>query len=396
MFGVKRALPWVWTAVVVVITVVFVLTGNYDRSGFGNPLAATLWTSLPVLFTVCGALILSRQHQNRIGWILIVVALGVIVDGVAAPFVQVAPTSPTALDYVMLFLANFSWVIIFFPLFLLLHLFPDGGFLTRRWSWAGWLAGTMIAVLLVFGSLEPTIGDPSGTWSLPNPIGVFSTNVFETILSGPWFVGLMVLSLGGLVAMVVRFRRSSPIVRTQIKWVLYAAAVLALVYAFTLTTTQVGDSSFGGLAVGLLFVLSIALMPLAITLAILRYKLFEIDRIISRTLSYTVVVAVLAAVYIGGVAAVTSLLPTQNAVAVAGSTLLVAAMFNPLRKRVQHAIDHRFNRSAYQAEAVAAEFAAQLRESLTIEELTQLWNQTVTEFLQPATSSLWVHGTRDG
>jgi hypothetical protein len=392
---VKRALPWIWTAIVVAITAALFFTGSFDRSGFGSRLAAALWASLPVLMTVCGALILSRRHQNRIGWILMVAGLGVVLDGVAQPYVTVAPTSPTALDYVMLFVANFSWVIIFFPLFLLLHLFPDGRYVSRRWSWAGWLAGTMIVVLLVFGSLQPTISDPNGTWSLPNPLGVFSTNVFDTVLSGPWFVGLMVLALGGLVAMMVRFRRSTPVVRTQIKWVLYAATLLALMYAFTLVTNEMGKDSFGGFAVGVLFVLSLALIPISITAAILRYKLFEIDRIISRTLSYAVVVGVLAAVYFGGVAAVTSLLPTQNAVAVAGATLLVAAMFNPLRKRVQHMVDHRFNRSAYQAEVVAADFATHLRESLTIEELADLWNHTVTEFLQPATSSLWVNQGRE-
>ena len=374
-------------------SVVAYVTGGHDQSGYGSPLGAALWQLLPVLFTACGALILSRQSRNRVGWILMVIALGFVVDTVARPLVPVAPTSLTVMEYIMVVLANLSWVIIFFPLFLLLYLFPDGRFLTRKWSWAGWLAATMIAVLLVFGLLGPTISDPNSTWSLPNPIGVLSVDVFEAYLGVPWFVGLMVLSLGGLVAMVVRFRRSTPVVRTQIKWVLYAAAVLAVVYAFTLTTTQVGDSFFGGfgLVVGLLFVLSIALMPVAITAAILRYKLFEIDRLISRTLAYTLVVAVLAAVYFGGVAAVTSLVPTQNAVAVAGATLLVAAMFNPLRKRVQHAVDHRFNRSAYQAEIVAGEFAAQLRESLTLEELTELWNQTVTKFLQPTASSLWVN-----
>jgi hypothetical protein len=387
---VRRVLPWIWTAIVVVTSAILLFAGNFDHSGFGSRFAAALWALLPVLFTVCGALILSRQHQNRIGWILMVVALGVILDGVAARFVQAAPASPTVLDYVMVFVANLTWVIIFFPLFLLLYLFPDGRFLTRKWSWAGWLAGTMIGVLLVFGALGPTISDPNGTWSLPNPIAVFSVDLFEAFLGGPWFVGLMVLSLGGLVAMVVRFRRSSPIVRTQIKWVLYAAVVLALVYAFSLVVNEMGDL-FGGVAGGILFVLSIALIPISITAAILRYKLFEIDRIISRTLSYAVVVAFLAAIYLGGVAAVTSLLPTQNSVAVAASTLLVAAVFNPLRKRVQRVVDHRFNRSAYQAEIVSAEFAARLRESLTIEELTELWNQTVTEFLQPAASGLWLN-----
>lgn len=389
---VRRALPWIWTGIVFVASVALFLTGDFETSGFASATAAAAWLLLPILFTVSGALILSRQPENRIGWILMLVAVGVLLDSAAQPFLtEVAPSSPTALDYVMIFLANTMWMVIFFPLFLLLYLFPDGRYLNRRWSWAGWLAVTLVSVLLVLGALGPKLADPNDRWVIDNPIAVFSTDVFDQwFVSVPWGLGLIALPLGGLAAMVVRFRRSSPVVRTQIKWVLYAGAVLALVYAFSVVATSIGGSSFGDLAIGVLFVLSIALIPISITAAIVRYKLFEIDRIISRTLSYTVVVALLAALYFGAVTAVTELLPIQNAVAVAASTLLVATMFNPLRKRVQRVVDYRFNRSAYQAEMVSEEFAARLRESLTIEELTQLWNQTVTEFLQPATSGLWL------
>lgn len=169
----------------------------------------------------------------------------------------------------MIGLANTMWMVIFFPLFLLLWVFPNGHFQTRRWSWAGWLAASMFLVLLIFGSLGPEIGDPNDAWTIENPIGVFSTNPFEYI-EGPWLVGLMTLSLGGLVAMVVRFRRSAPVVRTQIEWVLYAAIVLALVYAYSLVINLLGGS-FADLAIGVLFVLSIALIPISITAAIFRY-----------------------------------------------------------------------------------------------------------------------------
>lgn len=386
---VRRALPWVWTGIVTVTSAILFSTGGYDASGFGSAVAAAAWLLLPVLFTVSGALILSRQPQNRIGWLLLVVALGVLLDSAAQPFIQEAPTSPTMLDWVMIFLANTMWMVIFFSLFLLLYLFPDGHYLTRRWSWAGWLAVIMALTLLIVGGLGPQLGDPNDQWVIDNPIAVFSADVFSRI-QPLWVTGLLVLPLGGLAAMVVRFRRSSPVVRTQIKWVLYAAIVLALVYAFSVVASQLGGS-FGELTFGVLFVFSIALVPMSITAAIFRYKLFEIDRIISRTLSYTVVVALLGALYFGAVTAVTELLPTQNAIAVAGSTLLVAALFNPVRKRVQRVIDHRFNRSAYQAELIAEEFAARLRESLTTEELARLWNQTVTEFLQPTTAAVWLN-----
>ena len=141
---------------------------------------------------------------------------------------------------------------------------------------------------------------------------------------------------------------------------------------------------------GILFLTVIGITPVAMTIAITRYKLFEIDRLISRTLSYTIVIGMLALVFLGLVTLVTSLLPTQNAVAVAASTLAVATLFNPLRKRVHKAVDRRFNRSAYQAEAVSDEFAAKLRKSLTIEQLAEVWQSTVEESFQPTFSRIWI------
>lgn len=384
----RKRLPWVWTGLVAVVSVVLFMTGSYDAAGFGTAAAAASWLLLPILFTASGSIVLSRQPGNRIGWILMVVALGVLLDSAAQPYVQVAPVSPTMVDYVMIGLANTMWMVIFFSLFLLLYLFPDGRWLTRRWSWAGWLAAVMAMTLLIIGALGPEIRDPNDQWVIDNPMAVFSTDVFSRI-EGLWFVGLLVLPLGGLTAMVLRFRRSPPVVRTQIKWVLYSAIVLSLVYAFSVVAVELGGA-WSDLTIGVLFSFAIALIPISITAAIVRYKLFEIDRLISRTLSYTVVVVLLGALYFGTVTAVTSFLPTQNAIAVAGSTLLVAALFNPVRRRVQSALDRRFNRSAYEAQLISADFAVKLQESLTAEELTAVWAETVDRALHPSSAGVWI------
>lgn len=384
----RKRLPWVWTGLVAVVSIVLFMTGSYDAAGFGTAAAAASWLLLPILFTASGSIVLSRQPGNRIGWILMVVALGVLLDSAAQPYVQVAPVSPTMVDYVMIGLANTMWMVIFFSLFLLLYLFPDGRWLTRRWSWAGWLAAVMAMTLLIIGALGPEIRDPNDQWVIDNPMAVFSTDVFSRI-EGLWFVGLLVLPLGGLTAMVLRFRRSPPVVRTQIKWVLYSAIVLSLVYAFSVVAVELGGA-WSDLTIGVLFSFAIALIPISITAAIVRYKLFEIDRLISRTLSYTVVVALLGALYFGTVTAVTSFLPTQNAIAVAGSTLLVAALFNPVRRRVQSALDRRFNRSAYEAQLISADFAVKLQESLTAEELTAVWAETVDRALHPSSAGVWI------
>jgi ABC-type bacteriocin/lantibiotic exporter with double-glycine peptidase domain len=148
-----------------------------------------------------------------------------------------------------------------------------------------------------------------------------------------------------------------------------------------------------GVVFSLLFVPSIASIPISITIAITRYRLFEIDRIISRTLSYAMIVVVLATVFVGVVTLTSSILPSQNSLAVAASTLAVAALFNPLRRKVQRVVDHRFNRAGYNATLVAEEFANRLQNKLEIGEITDDWTNTVNQALQPAFTSAWI---RDG
>jgi hypothetical protein len=145
---------------------------------------------------------------------------------------------------------------------------------------------------------------------------------------------------------------------------------------------------------GLLYVIVVGAIPVAITVAVTRYKLFEIDRIISRTVSYALVVGLLVAVFFGLVTLVTEVLPPDSSdLAIAASTLAVAALFNPLRKRVQHTVDRRFNRSSYQAARVSEQFAALLDQPHTVEEIAELWKQTVNESLQPHSSGLWLNPT---
>ena len=147
---------------------------------------------------------------------------------------------------------------------------------------------------------------------------------------------------------------------------------------------------------GLLNLAALGVIPVAITIAVTRYKLFEIDRIISRTVSYALVVGLLVAVFFGLVTLVTAVLPPDASdLAIAASTLAVAALFNPLRKRVQHAVDRRFNRSSYQAARLSEQFAARLDQPHTVEEIAELWKQTVNESLQPQASGLWLNPTHN-
>jgi hypothetical protein len=149
-----------------------------------------------------------------------------------------------------------------------------------------------------------------------------------------------------------------------------------------------------GCLAGAELILSVALLiiPTVITIAITKYKLYEIDRLISRTLSYAILVGVLGLVYVAGAVWLPTRLlgDTVPTLLVAGSTLAVAALFNPLRRRIQQAVDKRFNRSSYQAEAIAEAFSAKLQESLTVEGIAEAWTQTVQEALQPNAAGIWI------
>ena len=343
MTNLRPRLPWVWTGVVLIASVVVLVSSDLNAGGFGSVEAAVSWLVLPPLFTGLGALIVTRVPGNRIALILFAVGVGILLDGVVQPFVGSAPTSPSTIDYAALFIANTTWVMIFFPLFLLLYLFPTGRFLTQQWSWAGWLAWLMAVVFFVVGVLIESWGPPNGDWTLDNPIGLIPNSLWDGIFGVIWMLGLLALSLGGFAALTVRYRRSDVLVRTQIKWVLYAAMVFALGYASALVANWFGGSFDDGWG-RFVFIFSIALVPVAIAAAITRYRLFDIDRLVSRTLAYALVVATLTlaytAVILGVGALATAISPTDTDLPIpVVATALVAIGFQPVRKRALRVAD---------------------------------------------------------
>ena len=349
----------------------------------GDVVTEVGFLSVVVLFTILGSLIASRRPGNRMSWLFFAVGFGTLL--LSAGNVAGAG-SPDPWARVIVVVASVSIAFLFFPLFLILHLFPTGEFVSRRWRWAGWLTGVMVFLYVLLGVVF-TRSWEGGSWMVENPIGFVPTTVFDGgLFATIWYLGLIVLVVGGLAAMVVRYRTSEIVVRTQIKWVLYAVGVFAVTYVVTTLTQDRLAEPWGTL----LLLAVTALIPVSVAFAITRYRLFDIDRIVSRTLSYSIVVALLAGAFFGLVALVTSVLPSQNAMAVAGSTLTIAALFNPLRRRVQHAVDRRFNRSGYQAEVVSARFAADLMRSLTIDEVVDVCTRSVGESFQPEMVGVWI------
>jgi hypothetical protein len=341
-----------------------------------------------ILITALGSVISSRQPGNRIAWLLHAISVGLLLSMTSSLVTESnPPISPDFWDYAAIVIINGLSLSFLYPIFLILFIFPTGRFLTRRWRWAAWIGVLFIPAMLLVALFTEEVGQiwAEEPWRIPNPIGFLP---FDTVkyMSWAWQTALIVLAVGGVAALIVRYRRSDVVVRTQIKWVLYAAVVVAVTFPFAF-----GDDPTVS---GLLYVIVVGAIPVAITVAVTRYKLFEIDRIISRTVSYALVVGLLVAVFFGLVTLVTEVLPPDSSdLAIAASTLAVAALFNPLRKRVQHTVDRRFNRSSYQAARVSEQFAALLDQPHTVEEIAELWKQTVNESLQPHSSGLWLNPT---
>jgi len=373
---------WGWTVLLALVAVWIVITGGpLGDGGASDTIGFLLVVMVP---TVMGALLRTKVPDNPIWLLFIIAGSGALLAATASMLVESGPpVNPAFWDYAAIwFSLGLSSLGFFYPYLLLLYLFPTGRFLNRRWRWAGWyglVAGPMLALTAAF---QTHIEDPFAEepWSIPNPIGFIPTPVGDWIF-GIAINGLYIVALGSVPAIVVRFRRAAADERAQIKWLLFAGALFVVgffdvVFEFT-----------GGFAA----IAGIMAIPVAITIAITRYRLFEIDRIISRTVSYLIVVGLLAVVFVvGAVWLPTRVFGQQSSLFVAGSTLAVVAIFNPMRKRVQRFIDRRFNRSAYKAQDVAARFAGELQQTLTVEELADVWAGTVETSLQPRSMGVWL------
>ncbi len=293
-----------------------------------------------------------------------------------------------------------SWaLIVLFPdglLAFLLLLFPDGRLLSRRWWTVFWIAAALAGSSLVITWLEPTpIVLGGGLRSVPNPTALrhLSHLLYGAVGTASWMLGFGVLLLA-VASVVLRYRRSAGEERLQLKWFAYAAAVtLGLILAL-LPVAPVNAA--GQVAYDLAIVAGIGLaLPAAIGVAVLKYRLYAIDKIISRTVSYVLVTGLVVGVYLGCVALLSNVHPIRGNVGVAVSVLAAAALFNPLRRRVQAAVDRRFDRARYDAERVVAGFSLRLREQVDLDVLGPDLIGVVQHVLAPEHVSLWLRDQPD-
>ncbi len=345
---------------------------------------------------VTGLLIARRQPRNPIGWLLLALAICLMFSNDGSDYATLAYLRGYHLPLRALgLLVNQLWGpgILLFGLVILL--FPDGKVSTRWGRWGLWLYLADYVVAFVALAVEtgqaltahPLRVDVSGGFAATdNPSGWYGP------LSHATEATALVLMLMFVVRQILSWRTSSGERRQQLKWLAFGCAVVPV--ALVLAVTGSTNSSVGMNVVGGIGWLVLAALPVCIGVAILKYRLYDIERIVSRTLSYAIVTGLLVGVYIGLVALVTDVLGFTSQVGVAASTLAAAALFYPLRRRVQHLVDKRFNRARYDAEQTIAAFASRLQDAVDVDAVRADLIGVISHAVEPAHISLWLSRER--
>jgi hypothetical protein len=386
----SRRLPWGLAAFGVLL--MSVAQGLALATGSGAQWSDAFIWAIALVFSVVGALIASRHPDNAIGWLFLWAGVAAGIGALASSYADYwvdDRNGPALLGKTAAWYGDISWIpFILVPSTFLLLLFPDGRLLSRRWRPVAWCAAGGIAGIFVTQGLHA--GRLEDHPQLMNPYGVESP-VLEPFM-GLAFLVMAVAIAGSSASLIVRFHRARGEQRQQIKWLAFAGAVAAAcVIVFTPLYDVVGeDVANAAMMLGALG------LPLAAGVAILRYRLYDIDVVINRTLVYGALTATLAAAYLGCVLLLQPLLngvTGDSGLAVAVSTLAVAALFRPARERIQEVVDRRFYRRKYDAAQTLERFGAQLRDEVDLNALRAELHSVVAETMQPAHVSVWLRSS---
>jgi hypothetical protein len=394
-------LAWsMWAASMMLFVAEMVLTGLYmsgpSTDSSGSP-AADLLIILVLLCTVTvGALVASRQPSNSIGWIFCVVGLTWNLGSFAGSYATVAlSTSPAPLPGGALMAWVDNWTLgpsLYSVLILLFLLFPTGKPLTPRWRSLVWVTVATGVLLLLADMFSPGPFIRDFT-QVENPLGVPILEGSREFIENPVLLCQIALLILSVISLVLRFRRSKGDERQQIKWFALGGVFVGAVFA--VAPLLWSTPGLGDLLWPILFALALASIPLTVGIAILKYRLYDIDIIIRRTLIYGALTSVLALLYFGSVIALETLLRPltgqgHNDLVVVASTLLIAALFTPLRTRIQRFIDRRFYRRKYDVARTLEAFSTALRDEVDLDALAGRLVEVVDETMQPAHVSVWL------
>jgi hypothetical protein len=337
-----------------------------------------------------GARIVPRQPNRRMGWLLCALGLqGGLASFASEYAIYGLVTRPGAVPgaAAMAWLTFWAAPVLLLLLAALLLLFPTGRPVSPRWRWVFWLAGVGNLLFVTSSlSLWPLRGVALLGIRSPEPTGDLK------VLYSVGSMAAMVAVLAAAASLVVRFRRARGVERQQLKWLAYAAALVVL--GFPLLVAAEGVIRAPELVADIASAVLVLPIPVAVSVAVLRYRLYDIDRIINRTLIYGLLTVLLGLGYAGAVLLLGQLLGRDSSLAVAGATLAVIGVFQPARRRIQQAVDRRFNRRRYDAAKTIEAFSARLREQVDLDTLLADLLAVVEQTMEPTQASLWLRPPR--
>ncbi len=382
-------------ALLVAFAPILVVAHQFTLSNFGTPFL------IETPYVAVGFLLARRQPQTPIGWLLLVVGGATALSGDSGYYASAVyglhralPLGPLAL---LLGNSMAQFALLALPLVILV--FPDGRLPSRLWRW-------VVAVYLVLGAVgvagqvafaasalighhvnAHTVSPGGGSILVNQPSGTR----WLSHLDAPALGACLLLILASVVVQVRNYRLSAGVRRQQMKSLMGGATVCVLaLLAFGSGTANGNSSSLVEEIWSQIPWIAFSALPISISVAVLRYRLYEVDRLVSRTLSYAVLTALLGGTFIGLIALSTDTLALSGRVGVAASTLIAAALFNPLRLRIQRVVDRRFNRAHYDAEATVAAFTARLRDAVEIDAIRSDLLDAVNRAVQPTHASIWI------
>jgi hypothetical protein len=381
------AIPWILATLALALTCGEVAVAFAEQGGLPfNASDQSAWIDYlePLLFTLVGALIAWKRPENSVGWLLLAYSLARALTGFVASYGMYGATHPESVPAADFFawLSVWTWSlpIVLIPL-VLLH-FPDGRLPSPGWRWARWLCS--LPAVLMLGPAVAWYGEPASRFPAIEDGSFLGEDWVGPVLT-VMFASLLLSMLVALTSLVVRYRRSLGPERQQLKWVLLATAILAVQGIWEIFLPGPGDllAALGAIA--------FAAIPASMAIAILRYRLYDIDRIINRAIVYAVVTGSLVAVYAGTVFVIgTVAIGRDDNLTVAVATLVAAAAFRPLLRRVQAFVDRRFYRHKYDAQRTIDAFGSRLREETDLSELTSDLVGVVRRTVQPTHVSVWI------
>ena len=396
---VKQRWAWPLVAFYLVATIFFLVLARLNGEG------VSLWGDLPVLvafgaYTGVGALVIARYSRHPIGWIFVTVGVGTMIGNLGQQYAIYAlftePSSSLPAAVAMGVLGSWAWPaamgsVVFLPLLL-----PNGRLASPRWRVVAWAAATALGAVMLKFMFAPGPLDIGENYPVANPLGISGAAPFLNRVQSAGGILFLVVLATGVLGLLVRAYRSRGMERQQLKWFGFAAAFMVLaVFALEPVVDSLLPGRLGNAVGNSTFGVGIAALPVGTGIAILRWRLYDIDIIINRTLVYAALTAALAVVYLGGVVGAGVILRSatgqeRNSIAVAASTLAVAALFRPVRGRIQSFIDRRFYRRKYDSEQTLADFAARLRDQIDLDAMRDELLRVVGETMQPARVSLWL------